>query len=92
MKRLLVAWLRHHGLLDITQDEVNRAARIAALSGLATFIFPAIAIAQSVNIDLGTGAGLTDRVIQLAGALIVIPSPCIQQSPHSINSLRQPRP
>ena len=72
MKRLLVAVLRHHGLLDITPDELGRAARIAALSGLATFIFPAIAIAQSVNIDLGTGAGLTDRVIQLAGLLTVL--------------------
>ena len=72
MKRLIVALLRQHGLLDITQDEVNRAARIAALSGLATFIFPAIAIAQSVNIDLGTGAGLTDRVIQLAGLLTIL--------------------
>jgi len=72
MKRLLVAVLRHHGLLDITPDELSRAARIAALSGLATFIFPAIAIAQSVNIDLGNGAGLTDRVIQLAGLLTVL--------------------
>jgi flagellar biosynthetic protein FliP len=72
MKRFLVAWLRHSGLFDITPEELGRAARIAGLSGLATFIFPAIAIAQSVNIDLGTGAGLTDRVIQLAGLLTVL--------------------
>ena len=72
MKRLLVAFLRSAGLFEVTSEDLGRAARIASLSGLASLIFPAIAIAQSVNIDLGTGAGLTDRVIQLAGLLTVL--------------------
>ena len=33
---------------------------------------PAAALAQAVNIDLGTGAGLTDRVIQLIGLITVL--------------------
>jgi flagellar biosynthetic protein FliP len=72
MKRLLVAFLRSAGLFEVTSEDLGRAARIASLSGLASLVFPAIAIAQSVNIDLGTGAGLTDRVIQLAGLLTVL--------------------
>ena len=35
-------------------------------------IFPAVALAQAVNIDLGTGAGLTERVVQLVGLLTVL--------------------
>jgi flagellar biosynthetic protein FliP len=37
-----------------------------------TLVFPAIAAAQAVNINLGTGAGLTDRVVQLIGLLTVL--------------------
>jgi flagellar biosynthesis protein FliP len=72
MKRLIVGLLRRANLLDVTAEDLGRAMRISALSGLASLIFPAIAMAQAVNIDLGTGSGLTDRVIQLAGLLTVL--------------------
>ena len=34
--------------------------------------FPAFAAAQALNLDLGTGGGLTDRVVQLVGLLTVL--------------------
>ena len=52
--------------------EWRRAAALAALTTLASLIFPAAALAQAVNIDLGTGAGLTDRVVQLVGLMTVL--------------------
>src|SRR5579872_741577 len=72
MKRFLLALFKHMGLGAVTAEDLGRAARIAALSGLASFVLPAVALAQSVNVDLGNGAGLTDRVIQLAGLLTVL--------------------
>jgi len=39
---------------------------------LALVLLPATAAAQAVNIDLGTGAGLTERVVQLVGLLTVL--------------------
>ena len=72
MKRALVALLRRLGVFRVHSDDLNHAMKLAALSGLATLAFPAVALAQAVNIDLGTGAGLTDRVIQLAGLLTVL--------------------
>ncbi|MDP8915959.1 MAG: flagellar type III secretion system pore protein FliP [Pseudomonadota bacterium] len=39
---------------------------------LALVLLPATAAAQAVNIDLGTGAGLTERVVQLLGLLTVL--------------------
>jgi flagellar biosynthetic protein FliP len=42
------------------------------LLGLAVVALPAAAGAQAVNIDLGTGAGLTERVVQLIGLLTVL--------------------
>lgn len=52
--------------------EWRRAAGLAVLTTFATMVFPAIAAAQSVNINLGSGAGLTDRVVQLVGLLTVL--------------------
>jgi flagellar biosynthetic protein FliP len=52
--------------------EWRRAAGLAALTTFATLIFPAMAAAQAVNINLGSGAGLTDRVVQLVGLLTVL--------------------
>ncbi len=45
---------------------------LPALLGLAVLALPAAAAAQAVNIDLGTGAGLTERVVQLIGLLTVL--------------------
>ncbi|HEX5262994.1 MAG TPA: flagellar type III secretion system pore protein FliP [Phenylobacterium sp.] len=53
-------------------EDWRRAAIIAALTTLASLIFPAAAIAQSVNINLGTGGGLTERVVQLIGLMTVL--------------------
>jgi flagellar biosynthetic protein FliP len=52
--------------------EWRRAAILAALTTLASLAFPAAAIAQAVNINLGTGAGLTERVVQLIGLMTVL--------------------
>jgi flagellar biosynthetic protein FliP len=52
--------------------EWRRAAALAGLTTLASLIFPAAAIAQAVNINLGTGAGLTERVVQLIGLMTVL--------------------
>ncbi|ESQ74585.1 hypothetical protein ABAC402_13950 [Asticcacaulis sp. AC402] len=40
--------------------------------GFAMMIFPFHAIAQSVNLDLGTGGGLSSRVVQLVGLMTVL--------------------
>jgi len=53
-------------------EEWRRAAALAALTTLASLAFPAMAVAQAVNINLGTGAGLTERVVQLIGLMTVL--------------------
>jgi flagellar biosynthetic protein FliP len=53
-------------------EDWRRAAALAALTTLATLVVPATAAAQAVNINLGTGAGLTDRVVQLIGLMTVL--------------------
>ena len=52
--------------------DVRRAVFFAVITTLCCLIFPAISLAQAVNIDLGTGAGLTERVVQLVGLLTVL--------------------
>ena len=49
--------------------DLSRAAGLSVLIGLAV---PGIAAAQALNIDLGTGGGLTERVVQLVGLLTVL--------------------
>ena len=53
-------------------QEWRNAAVLAALTTLATLAFPALAAAQAVNINLGTGEGLTERVVQMVGLLTVL--------------------
>ena len=55
-----------------TKAELRRAALISLIITVFSLIVPAVALAQAVNIDLGTGAGLTDRVIQLIGLITVL--------------------
>jgi flagellar biosynthesis protein FliP len=50
----------------------RRAAGLAALVSLVSAIGPTVAHAQALNVDLGTGAGLTERVVQLVGLLTVL--------------------
>jgi flagellar biosynthetic protein FliP len=53
-------------------EDARRAFRLALISTLACLTFPAAAAAQAINLDLGTGAGLTERVVQLAALLTVL--------------------
>src|ERR1700738_810466 len=53
-------------------EDWRRAAGLAALTTLASLVFPAVAAAQEPHINLGTGAGLTDRVVQLIGLMTVL--------------------
>jgi flagellar biosynthetic protein FliP len=55
-----------------TWSEVRRAALISLITTAFSLIVPAVALAQAVNIDLGNGAGLTDRVVQLVGLITVL--------------------
>ena len=54
-------------------EDLRRAAVISVLAAIACAVMPAAAMAQSaVNINLGNGAGLTDRVVQLVGLMTVL--------------------
>ena len=66
-KRLL-----RHLLPETNAADLRRAALLAFLATLASLIGPTIATAQAINIDLGTGGGLTDRVVQLVGLMTVL--------------------
>src|SRR3954467_1058593 len=59
-------------LAGATAGDLKRALIITFLTAVVSAISPAMAVAQAVNIDLGTGAGLTDRVVQLVGLLTVL--------------------
>jgi flagellar biosynthetic protein FliP len=53
--------------------DLRQAAIISVLAGLITVLGPAVATAQSaINVDLGTGAGLSERVVQMVGLLTVL--------------------
>ena len=52
--------------------EWRRAAALAALVTVASLIFPVAAAAQALNVNLGSGAGLTERVVQLIGLMTVL--------------------
>ena len=60
------------GMKGATFRDVKKAAAIAGLVTLASLFLPGAGLAQAVNIDLGTGAGLTERVVQLVGLLTVL--------------------
>ena len=64
-----------------TRAELGRAALLSLLATLVCLAFPLAALAQeaaqaagssAVNIDLGSGAGLTTRVVQLIGLMTVL--------------------
>jgi flagellar biosynthetic protein FliP len=59
-------------LRSIRSEDLGRAFRLAFLITLGSLILPAVATAQALNINLGTGAGLTERVVQLVGLLTVL--------------------
>ena len=53
-------------------EDYRRAAAIALMTTVASLIFPLGAAAQALNVNLGSGAGLTERVVQLVGLLTVL--------------------
>ena len=71
IRRILPA-LRRRLAPGLNPADLQRALTLASLTTLASLAFPALAAAQALNINLGTGAGLTDRVIQLAALLTVL--------------------
>ena len=72
MIRRSIALLRDHFAPGLTADDLRRAMNIAGATTLISLAFPAVAAAQAINLDLGTGAGLTERVVQLAALLTVL--------------------
>ena len=52
--------------------DLKRAALLSLAATLVALTGPAAALAQALNVDLGSGAGLTDRVVQLVGLLTVL--------------------
>ena len=69
MKTLRRLW---KGLGAPDASELRRALLIAFGATGAVMIHPTLALAQAINLDLGTGGGLTDRVVQLVGLLTVL--------------------
>ena len=59
-------------LAPVGREDFARAFRLSLAATAVSLVFPAAAAAQALNIDLGTGAGLTDRVVQLIGLLTVL--------------------
>ena len=62
-----------------TRAELKKAAFLSLITTLLCLIWPLAALAQdaaasgsSINVDLGTGAGLTERVVQLVGLMTVL--------------------
>ena len=65
-----------------TREELRKALRLSAIATLFCLLWPVAALAQdlvtqtgsgsALNIDLGTGAGLTERVVQLIGLITVL--------------------
>jgi flagellar biosynthetic protein FliP len=56
----------------VSREEFHRALRLSALATLVSLIFPAVALAQAINLNLGTGGGLTERMVQMIGLLTVL--------------------
>lgn len=59
-------------LFHLRAEDWRRAAGLSVLATLAAMVFPAVAAAQAINVDLGTGAGLSERVVQMVGLLTVL--------------------
>jgi flagellar biosynthetic protein FliP len=56
----------------IPAEDWRRAAALSLIATLTTLAFPAVALAQAISVNLGTGAGLTERVVQLIGLMTVL--------------------
>ena len=56
----------------LARGDYAQAAWLAVAVTAAAMLSPTVALAQALNVNLGTGAGLTDRVVQLVGLLTVL--------------------
>ena len=59
-------------LASLHPDDLKKAALIAVITTAGSLVFPIGALAQEVNLNLGNGGGLTDRIVQLVGLLTVL--------------------
>ncbi len=59
-------------LKTLPATEWRKAALLALVATFCAMVFPAAALAQALNVNLGTGAGLTERVVQLVGLMTVL--------------------
>ncbi len=59
-------------LRTLPAEDWRKAALLALATTFAAMIFPAAALAQALNVNLGSGAGLTQRVVQLIGLMTVL--------------------
>jgi flagellar biosynthetic protein FliP len=59
-------------LSGLKAADLRKAALLSILVTAGTLIAPTFAAAQAINLDLGSGGGLTDRVVQLVGLLTVL--------------------
>ncbi|WP_374575739.1 flagellar type III secretion system pore protein FliP [Phenylobacterium sp.] len=59
-------------LRNLKAEDWRRAAGLSALATLAGLVWHGAAMAQAINVNLGTGAGLTERVVQLVGLMTVL--------------------
>ena len=59
-------------LKTLPATEWRKAALLALAATFCAMVFPAAALAQALNVNLGTGAGLTERVVQLVGLMTVL--------------------
>ena len=59
-------------LFDLSSRDLKRAGLAALAAGVVWAAVPAVALAQALNVNLGTGAGLTERVVQLMGLMTVL--------------------
>ena len=57
---------------QVVAADVRRAVLISLAATAVSLVVPTVATAQALNIDLGSGAGLTDRVVQLVGLMTVL--------------------
>lgn len=55
-----------------TKQELLKALKLSAIVTALCLLAPGVVLAQAINVDLGTGAGLTERVVQLIGLLTVL--------------------
>jgi flagellar biosynthetic protein FliP len=53
-------------------SEIKQALKLSAIVTAISLVFPIAAAAQAINLDLGSGAGLTERVVQLVGLMTVL--------------------